>query len=111
MIISKEMFVACILAIQRQEEYDHKCIDAFQTILNEDRIVIGYDNSVLSTQIINLLVACMNDNGQWIEYFIYDLDYGKEYHEGSVMQKDKTPIDISTEEKLYDFLKDEYLNS
>ena len=37
MIISKEMFVACILAIQRQEEYDHKCIDAFQTILNEEK--------------------------------------------------------------------------
>lgn len=103
-MISKEMFGACIDAIQQQEEYDKKCTDAFQTILNEDRIVIGYDNGILSRQLIKLLVACINDKGEWIEYFIYELDYGKKYTDGCVTHENKTPIDLSTTDKLYEFL-------
>ena len=106
-MITKEMFGACIDAIQQQEEYDRKCTDAFQIILNEDRVTIGYDNGILTRQLIKLLVACMNDKGDWIEYFIYDLDYGKNYKEGCATHEDNAPIDLSTTDKLYDFLLNE----
>ena len=103
-MISKELFVESINAIKKQEEYDHKCTDAFQIILNEDRIIIGYDNSILRTQLIRVLEKLMEDNGEWIQYFIYDLDYGKNYKEGCAIYKDKSPIDLSTAEKLHHFL-------
>ena len=103
-MINKKMFVDCISAIQQQEEHDKKCIEAFQAILNEDRIVIGYNNSKLSQQLITLLETILDDKGGWIGYFIYELDYGKDYTEGCITNKDNFSIDISTIENLYEFL-------
>ena len=110
-MITKELFVDTINALKRHEEYNSKCTDAFQIILNEDRVVIGYDTSILTSQIIKLLEASMHDNSDWIEYFIYDLDFGKDYKEGCANYKDKTPIDLSSAEKLYDFLYMEIIDS
>ena len=42
-----------------------------------------------------------------ISYFIYELDYGKKYIDGCVQNSDGSIIDISTSEKLYDYLLEE----
>ena len=49
----------------------------------------------------------MQDNFGNISNFIYELNYGREYREGCVLDKNGN-IDISTPEKLYDFLMSEY---
>ena len=86
-MISKELFVQSIESLKKQDEYDRKCVDAFQDILNEDRIVIGYNNSILTSQIINILTELTNDDngkyGGWIEYFIYELNFGENYKIGT----------------------------
>lgn len=38
---------------------------------------------------------------------VYELEYGKKYFEGCVLQDDK-PVDISTAEKLYDYMVSQY---
>lgn len=57
--------------------------------------------------VVKLLEKLMQDSFGNISYFIYELDYGREYHEGCVSDKNGN-VDIGTPEKLYDFLMVEY---
>lgn len=58
--------------------------------------------------VIKLLEKLMQDGFGNISCFIYELDYGREYQEGCVSDKNGN-IDISTPEKLYDFLMAEFV--
>lgn len=57
--------------------------------------------------VVKLLEKLMQDSFGNISYFIYELDYGREYQEGCVSDKNGN-VDIGTPEKLYDFLMVEY---
>lgn len=68
---------------------------------------IFYPYSRYESKMVELLEAIMIDaKCQWISYFIYELDFGKNYVDGCVSYKKDNggSIDISTPEKLYDFL-------
>jgi len=101
--MNKENFVKIINAIKEQREIDRKATEALDSIFID---VIGgfYDNETLFSVIENYLVEHFKDESGWIEYFIYDLDFGKDWKEDSCSEEDGTIIDISTIEKLYDFL-------
>lgn len=58
--------------------------------------------------VVKLLEKLMHDTFGNISYFIYELDYGREYQEGCISDKNGN-IDISTLEKLYDFLMLEHV--
>ena len=58
--------------------------------------------------VVKLLEKLMKDSFGNISYFIYELDYGREYREGCISDENGN-IDISTPEKLYDFLMVEYV--
>ncbi len=53
--------------------------------------------------VVSLLEKIMQDNGGNISYFIYELDYGKEYYDGCVTD-DNGNVDFSTAENLYHYL-------
>ena len=57
--------------------------------------------------VVKLMERLMRDNAGNISYFIYELDYGKTYQGGCVSDQSGN-IDISTPEKLYDYLMKEY---
>lgn len=65
---------------------------------NAMSLSISHENIVLK-----LLENIFNDN-IIISYWLYDLDFGRKYREGCFSENDDTPIDISTAEKLYDYL-------
>ena len=56
--------------------------------------------------VIELLKEIMHDEYDYIHYFIYELDYGREWTPNSITC-DGESIDISTPEKLFDYLKGE----
>lgn len=102
-MITKDNFVTLVGAIKVQREIDHKATDALQSIFTD---VIGgfYNNNILYSAIESYLMIEFDDIGEWIIYFIYDLEFGILWAEDSCSEKDGTVIDISTTEKLYDFL-------
>ncbi len=108
MNITKEQFISAINAMQEQRRVDNDCGDAFSVILPSD-YVSGYDNSRLYEAIIELLITLTGDdpNESWIEYFIWELEFGEKYVPGSIKYSDGRNIDISTSEKLYNFLSGE----
>lgn len=99
------LFDKIIESIKNQMEHDEKCSDAFKIIL-PDNYISFYNNEHLNVMIFNLLKMAFNDNIEhsWIEYFIYELDFGKKYKDGMILEKDGSLINLSTTKKLYNFL-------
>lgn len=58
-------------------------------------------NPRLEQDIIDLLVHCMEDEDEWIPYFIFELDFGRRWHEGIVTDEDGNDIKLETIVDLY----------
>lgn len=101
---SKELFIETLREIEKQCEHDRKCSDAFSMILSND-YVSGYDNNWLQQQLLKILKLAMNDDlyDGWIEYFIWELDFGRTWEEGSVIVN-KKDFRLKTFEDLWDLL-------
>ena len=57
--------------------------------------------------VVFLLHKLLNDAVENIDYFIYELDYGRKYESGMITDENEKDIDFSTAEKLYDYLTGE----
>lgn len=106
--LTKEQFVEYIGRIKKTSDKDDMFSEAIEKACNDDCRVIGLYGTECSTM-VDLLSLAMGleigtRDGNEIEYFIYDLDFGKDYKEGCFTEMDGTPIDISTAEKLYDYI-------
>lgn len=62
-----------------------------------------YDIS-MGDQVVDVLTYIFNDEGNWISYWMFERDFGRDWHDGCVTNSDGTDIDLSTVQKLYDFL-------
>lgn len=54
--------------------------------------------------VLMLLKKLMKDNHVWVDYFVNGLDYGRSFKIGMVKDAGGRSVDISTAEKLYDFI-------
>jgi hypothetical protein len=55
--------------------------------------------------ILDILEEVFNDKkDSWIGYFVYDLDFGRKWHEGCITDKNDIDIPLRNAEELYDFL-------
>ena len=64
------------------------------------------------TNVIKLLKFIFNDEGNWsnIDYFIYELEYGKKYKKGCYTDENGEEIKLGTIEDLYNLLIKEIKN-
>jgi len=101
-MINKEQFVKCINQLKKHDEMLDDVNKIFKKN-NQDTVIFDTD---LHTVIVDLLKNVFDDNSQYsnIEYFIYDLEYGKKYKSGMITDKDDKDILLSSAEELYDFL-------
>jgi len=111
-MISKELFIETMLQLKLQESRDDQIVTALGIVFPDAfEANLFPDNSILTNQLIKILQIQTNDTeDSWIEYFIYDLDYGNDYKPGCVTLGDGSSIDLSDIESLYNFLKEEYSN-
>lgn len=99
-MITKEKFVAIIKEIESLE----KDIEDIHIALKKlDPDFNGFYLTRLLTLILDILESTLNDDDSWIEYFVYELNFGKKWKEGTITQNGKG-IKIQTAENLYDFL-------
>lgn len=54
--------------------------------------------------VVFLLKKMLHDKYDYIEYFIYELDFGRKYEVGMIIDENGQDIDIHTPELLYDFI-------
>ena len=103
--MDKQLFIETIGVIEKQEKLDSENADLFAQIFpNAWSANLLYNTSSTIGQLIRILEIEMNDKDGWVSYFCYELDFGKDYKDGSVTEKDKSIIDLSTASKLFDFL-------
>lgn len=112
MSLSKKEFVDIINRLQTATDLVDKVEELFRK--SRDNLENDFCNGAglqISHEgiVVKLLEKLMGDSCGNISYFIYELDYGKEYKEGCISDNNGV-IDISTAEKLYDFLVSEYGN-
>lgn len=104
-VFDKKMFIETMKEIEKQHNHDSKCAKAFKVLLPNDYIS-NYDNHWLQNQLIKIVQIAMNDNKKdsWIEYWMWELDFGKKWKENSVQIKGKS-FNLQTAEDLWDLLK------
>lgn len=103
--LTRDYFIKTMAQLEIQDRHDAKCIDAFNVILTEGSYVMGYNNGWVKNQLIDIIELAMNDIGKhtWIDYFIYDLDYGRNYKKGCVTDYGRN-VPLKTSADLWDLL-------
>lgn len=109
-MLEKKEFVEIINRIKEASELVDKVNELFRN--SRDNIEGDFYNGAglqISHEgiVVKLLEKLMRDEFERISYFIYELDYVKDYQEGCVSDESGN-IDISSPDKLYDFLVAEY---
>ena len=105
MIISKEKFVEIINRLRDYNDLQDKIDDLFKEnidnkeadFMNAGSICIGHE-----TIVVKLLENIFNDKDT-ISWWIYECNYGRDFSLGD-LEVDGIEIDLSTAEKLYDYL-------
>ena len=108
--MNKELFIEAIEAIQKQLQLDREVSEhlgkAFPYAFEANLLP---RNNFLQNALIHVLQVEMNDlplceHGQsWIEYFLWELNFGEENYRLKVTQNGKE-IKMSNAAELYDFL-------
>ena len=103
-VFTKDLFVETIHEIEKQHNHDSKCAEAFNIIFPND-FITGYENHWLQNQLIKILQIAMKDHPKhsWIEYYMWELDFGREWKQGSVTIEGKD-FKLQTAYDLWDLL-------
>ncbi len=105
--LTKKEFCDIITRLKSADDLSQSVSKLFQE--SKDNIIRDFTNGA-SLQInhedvvVKLLSKLMEDSGEWIEYFIYELDYGSKYIEGCITKENGEIIKLSNSEELYDLL-------
>jgi len=106
--MNKELFISSIDALREQADYDSKLADALSEAYSS--FVGTYNNGKLFNQTILLLRDATNApfheelNMCDIEYFCYELDFGRKYIKGSVIGSSGQIVPLATTEDLWNLL-------
>lgn len=108
--LSKEEFVSIIDKLRDSSDLVDKINELFQDsrenvecdFCNGAGLQISHESTV-----VFLLRKLLNDAFEDIEYFIYELDYGRKYEPGMITDENSQNIDFSSAEKVYEYLTEE----
>jgi len=104
---SKKFFKECLKAIRKQQRFDRECAYSIKRLYPsafESNLI--YDNSIVIEQLIKVLKVAFHDNHghSWIDYFIWELDFGKKNKDLKATDKDGNNIPLSNASDLYNLL-------
>lgn len=108
-MITKSKFIKIINKLQQATKLQE---DMYKLLKQNSDITDGVDCGIVICHeqiVVDLLnhIFKQDRNESWVSYFIYEGNYGQSLQVDSVQEEDGTPIDITTAEKLYDFLIEE----
>ena len=99
-ILKKERF--CKTMDQIQEVYDYG--DRLNEFFKKNHVDgYLYEPSCIE-QALSLLSFIFQDDDQWIDYWAYELDFGRRYKYGMITDANGENIPLGTVEELYELL-------
>ena len=105
-MISKQKFIEIINTLKEVHDF----VDATNTKARQLKDAINSDFfnasslSISHETIVVELLEKIFDDGDTLSWWIYELDYGRKYEKGCITEENGDFIDVSTPEKLYDYL-------
>lgn len=101
-VIEKDLFVEIIDDLKRADDYQNGLNTFFK-----DNDVDGYiyqpDCSISVVRLLHKMFENA-DSDNIISYFCYELEFGKKWKPGTIVEKDKKDINLSDASSLYDYL-------
>lgn len=105
MIISKNEFLKIIDRLERYDECRNRIQDLFNDLIdniehdfyNAGSICIGHESVV-----VKLLETMFETD--LISWWLYEMEYGRKIESDSLINENNVAIDVTTPEKLYDYL-------
>jgi len=108
--MTRELFIESLKALENQYKYDEEVGKNLGKIFpNAFEANLLPNNHFVTNALIKVLQVENNDlklckYGQsWIEYFCFELDFGRAYKKGMIIDKEKY-IDFSDSGKVWDYL-------
>lgn len=99
-MITKQSFIKTIEAIESQFELDSKISDHLNALMPESTESVF--STKLADEVVKILEQEFEDQGDWISFYLYELD--KEGGEAKAWHKNGDPIRLDSAGDLYDFL-------
>jgi hypothetical protein len=100
--MDKELFVETINKLQELSEEQEKFNDTLRII--DPEFGGGYIHNKTIFLVEELLSKILNDKYDNISYYMWELDFGKEYEPGCITEEDGTPIPLANASDLYDLI-------
>ncbi len=105
-MLSKKKFVEIIEKLRKVNDFVDEVNNKARQL--DDAIISDFFNaSSLSISHENIVVELLEEMfnaDDTLSWWLYDLDYGRKYEDGCIQDKEGNNIDLSTVEKLYDYL-------
>lgn len=104
-MISKKEFIDFIDTFKKYNDFEKTVQDVSKHSIR------FYDMDPLQhllSKITSILEGTFNSEDDWIDYYIYELDFGKKYEPGSVHDINGKDIPFKTPEDLYNLLINNY---
>ena len=109
MIISKETFFEILDYLHDNDKF----ADDFDVLLRKSNKTTDFLDSqmFIDVELVNYVIMLLQNEFEdteegWISYWIYELNYGKDWQPGQIFRDDNTEIKLQTKEDLYNFLID-----
>lgn len=110
-MISKEKFVKYINFIKSLDDKESKLQDGLQACFGKENVGYVFVFNDVVPKMVEMLCDLMEIEynrdphiGDDIQYFIYELNFGKSKDAVEAITVDEKTYDLSTAEKLYDFI-------
>lgn len=105
--MDRDLFIKTICQIEKLNEKSEKFNDILKSI--DPEFGGGYIFNESISILINLLKVLVDDKYDNIDYYIWELNFGKDYKDGMITDaNDPNKIyKLSTASELYDFIMEE----
>lgn len=103
-MITFEEFNRYMTALKDEEELQDKLTDAVSEYNRKQNMCIHLVIPSQDHLIVDLLTKILDDKSKWISYWVYELDCGRKYKDGSITDKDGSVIKLKTIEDLWNLL-------
>ena len=105
-MLTKQEFVDIIDKLKEVNDFVNETNDKARNL--NDAIISDFFNasslSISHENIVVKLLENMFNDEDILSWWLYELDYGRKFKIGYITEPDGTEIDLTTPEKLYDYL-------
>lgn len=103
--MKKESFVRIINAIDAQYSKDKENAKLLEKVFPDSTIIPSYCDKLTNAIIEALKSEISDEEDSWIDYYMYELDFGRESDRLKAYDKDGKELPLSTPEDLYDLIE------